>query len=417
NVTNYIVTGLTNGTTYYFVVSAKDTAGESPNSNERGAAPIAPPPTVTLTASPAAITVGESAALTWSSTNADSCTASGGWTGSKTVAGTANVTPSLTTTYTLACAGPGGSASASAEVTVNPLIVQESPTLFIKNVDYNAAGQMTKVEYGNGDVTTYTYNSLNLRLTRLYTVDKNGAALQDLNYTYDSVGNILSIDDKVNTADQTFKYDELNRLVEASNPNPGSYGTKTYVYDTIGNIVQKDGKTYFYGGISGGPHAVTALSDGTTFTYDANGNMVTKVEAGVTTNYKYDSENRLIEVKKGGSIIGQYTYDGDGGRVKKTATVGSTTTTTTFVGSLFETSGARTTKFIFLGGQRVAAVTNSPTLGSTTLYYHTDHLGGANVLTDATGFKKELIEYEPFGLESRHEKYGSSEEIAWYYFT
>lgn len=74
-------------------------------------------------------------------------------------------------------------------------------------------------------------------------------------------------------------------------------------------------------------------------------------------------------------------------------------------------------KFIFLGGQRIAAVTNSPSIGSTTLYYHADHLGGANVLTDATGFKKELIEYEPFGQESRHEKYGSSEEVAWYYFT
>ena len=145
--------------------------------------------------------------------------------------------------------------------------------------------------------------------------------------------------------------------------------------------------------------------------------MVTKVEAGVTTNYKYDSENRLIEVKKGGNIIGQYTYDGDGGRTTKVATISGTTTTTTFVGSLFETSGSRTTKFIFLGGQRVAAVTNSPSIGSTTLYYHSDHLGGANVLTDATGFKKELIEYEPFGLESRHEKYGSSEEVAWYYFT
>ncbi len=290
----------------------------------------------------------------------------------------------------------------------------ENPTLFIKNVDYGASGQMTRVEYGNGDVTTYTYNPLNLRLTRLYTVDKNGVALQDLNYTYDSAGNILSIADNVNTADQTFQYDALNRLTQAAGQN---YGTKTYTYDAIGNIVAKDGKTYFYGGSNGGPHAVTALSDGTTFGYDLNGNMITKVEAGVTTNYAYDPENRLIQVKKGGSIIGQYTYDGDGGRTTKVATVSGQTTTTTFVGSLFETSGARNTKFIFLGDQRIAAVTSSPSIGSTTLYYHADHLGGANVLTDATGFKKELIEYEPFGLESRHEKYGSSEEVAWYYFT
>jgi RHS repeat-associated protein len=337
NVTASTVTGLTNGTVYYFAVSATNTSGESSRSNERTATPSAP--------------------------------------------------------------------------------ATEGPTLFIKNVDYNASGQMTKVEYGNGDVTQYTYNSLNLRLTRLYTVDKNNTPLQDLNYTYDSVGNVLSITDNVHTADQTFKYDELNRLVEAVNPNPGSYGTKTYVYDKIGNIVEKDGKTYYYGGTGAGPHAVTSLSDGTTFTYDANGNMVGQVEGSVPTAYTYDAENRLTKVTKDSRIIGQYEYDGDGGRTKKTATVSGQTTTTTYVGSLFETSGSRTTKFIFLGGQRVAAVTNSPSIGSTTLYYHADHLGGANVLTDATGVKKELIEYEPFGVESLHEKYGSSEEIAWYYFT
>ncbi len=413
SVTNYTVTGLTNGTKYYFAVTAYSANGESSRSNELSATLVAPAPTVTLTVEPSTITAGESATLIWSSTNADECLASGGWTGLKAVSGTTDVAPAATTTYTLTCGGPGGTASASAEVVVNPLIVQETPALYVKNVDYNAAGQMTKIEYGNGDVTLYSYNPLTLRLIRLYTVDKNGNVLQDLNYTYDSVGNILSIDDKVNTAGQTFQYDELNRLTQAV----GGYGTKSYVYDALGNIVEKDGRTYFYGEGGAGPHAVTSLSDGTTFGYDANGNMVSKTESGTVTAYTYDAENRLTKVVKNGSTIGQYEYDGDGGRTKKTATVFGQTTTTTFVGSLFETSGLRNTKFIFLGGQRVAAVTNSPSIGSTTLYYHADHLGGANVLTDATGFKKELIEYEPFGQESRHEKYGSSEEVAWYYFT
>ncbi len=42
------------------------------------------------------------------------------------------------------------------------------------------------------------------RLTKVKTTDPLGAALQDLSYTYDSVGNILSITDAVNTASQTF---------------------------------------------------------------------------------------------------------------------------------------------------------------------------------------------------------------------
>jgi hypothetical protein len=77
-----------------------------------------PPPTLTFTAQPAAITTGQSSTLTWTGANATSCTASGGWTGTQLLAGTLVVSPTATTTYTLACTGPGGTLSQSATVTV-----------------------------------------------------------------------------------------------------------------------------------------------------------------------------------------------------------------------------------------------------------------------------------------------------------
>jgi len=40
-------------------------------------------PSVSLSADPASINNGESTTLSWSSSNADSCTASGAWSGSK----------------------------------------------------------------------------------------------------------------------------------------------------------------------------------------------------------------------------------------------------------------------------------------------------------------------------------------------
>jgi len=78
-----------------------------------------PAPTVTLAATPATVASGAAAQLSWTSTNATSCTASGGWTGAKSTSGnqsTGNL--AATTTFTLTCTGPGGQGSASRTVTV-----------------------------------------------------------------------------------------------------------------------------------------------------------------------------------------------------------------------------------------------------------------------------------------------------------
>jgi peptidoglycan-associated lipoprotein len=80
----------------------------------------APPParpTVTLQASSTLIQKGESATLTWSSTNATSLNLSPG-VGSVTAEGSSRVTPSDSTTYTITATGPGGSADATARVSV-----------------------------------------------------------------------------------------------------------------------------------------------------------------------------------------------------------------------------------------------------------------------------------------------------------
>jgi uncharacterized repeat protein (TIGR03803 family) len=81
---------------------------------------IAPVPTVTLTATPTAITLHKSIELKWQSTHTQSCTASGAWSGTEALEGSMREVPSATgtVTYTLTCAGIGGTASSSASVTV-----------------------------------------------------------------------------------------------------------------------------------------------------------------------------------------------------------------------------------------------------------------------------------------------------------
>jgi hypothetical protein len=119
-----------------------------------------PPPTVTLTASPPNISPGGSSTLSWSSTNATSCSAVSptGWTTSTTTSGTKLVNPSGTTAYTLSCTGAGGTTTASATVTINdttpPTVSITAPlggATVSGNVNFSANASdnvgVTKVEF------------------------------------------------------------------------------------------------------------------------------------------------------------------------------------------------------------------------------------------------------------------------------
>src|SRR5450432_296604 len=63
-------------------------------------------PTASISASPTAATSGGESTLTWSSTNATSCSASGGWSGAKATSGTQSTgARTATTSYSLSCSG------------------------------------------------------------------------------------------------------------------------------------------------------------------------------------------------------------------------------------------------------------------------------------------------------------------------
>ena len=93
-------------------------------------APVAPPPpppptaappaspTVNLQASPTTIQRGETATLSWSSTNATSLSISPGI-GNVSAEGSQRVTPQDSITYTITATGPSGSADASAHIAVS----------------------------------------------------------------------------------------------------------------------------------------------------------------------------------------------------------------------------------------------------------------------------------------------------------
>lgn len=103
--------------------------------------PAPPQPTVSLALSPASITSGQSAQLTWSSANASSCSAGGAWSGSRATTGSVAVAPAAAGTYdyTLTCSGDGGSASGSATLAVSATR-SNSAAMLIDNGPAGASG-------------------------------------------------------------------------------------------------------------------------------------------------------------------------------------------------------------------------------------------------------------------------------------
>src|SRR5258707_13569153 len=81
-------------------------------------APAPATPTVTLQASPTSVNKGESATLSWNSTDATQLSIAPE-VGAVTAQGSTKVTPSDSATYTITATGPGGSATATPTVTVN----------------------------------------------------------------------------------------------------------------------------------------------------------------------------------------------------------------------------------------------------------------------------------------------------------
>ncbi len=84
--------------------------------------PVQPTPTVNVTLSPSAVLPGQSATLTWSSTNAASCTGNGSWSGTLPASGSMTVMlqGAATQTYTLQCLGGGRAVENTASLALAP---------------------------------------------------------------------------------------------------------------------------------------------------------------------------------------------------------------------------------------------------------------------------------------------------------
>jgi RHS repeat-associated protein len=258
---------------------------------------------------------------------------------------------------------------------------------------YDTEDLITQFDYGNGLRATFTYNSRDRPLT----IDVRNGELSyiDLDYTYDNSGNITQLVNSWRDANSTwhsetesYTYDGLNRLISASCAS----WSHTYAYDKVGNRTSKDSVIYTINTVN----EVTALSNGTSFTYDDNGNRSQKIEGTDTWDYTYDYVNRLIKVEKNAVVMGEYIYDGDGKRLQVKENSALTTYLYWGVNVLYEETSTGKSAHIYGPAGRLAKRTTMQG-ESQTFYYHTDYQGSTRLVTDQSTNITRDTTYCPFG--------------------
>ena len=179
--------------------------------------------------------------------------------------------------------------------------------------EYDSRGNITKITYGDLICDKYTYDSLNRLIqsdselydqTCVYTYDASGNILTKTIYDCDYIDEPLSEKDLVDTITYTYgAVDWKDRLT--------AYDGNTIHYDQIGNPVSYNGKIFTWVG----RRLDTYTSDSTTtsYTYNSDGIRTSKTVGNTTTEY-FLNGSQILAQKTGSTVIPFY-YDANGTRI------------------------------------------------------------------------------------------------------
>lgn len=237
-------------------------------------------------------------------------------------------------------------------------IVNDNGEVYLANVIYNFFDQPTSILYGNGVVTTNSYDitqrvramqldrpDLTTFMKNVYDYDKNQnitairndfsqhgllrlGGISNKNYTYDKFNRLLKAEgvwegyNENHNYDLNMKYSATHGIVEKRQfhqvNNPGFAGESENSYLAAYKYDNPDHphavSEISYSGIGGNQNAHSK------FTYDANGNMIEyDTNFGSFSNRKmiWDEQNRLMAVIDNGDRINHYLYDHAGERTFK----------------------------------------------------------------------------------------------------
>jgi RHS repeat-associated protein len=199
---------------------------------------------------------------------------------------------------------------------------------------YDAAARTREHASANGMTSTYTYEPLTLRLASA--VVAGIKTIQDLAFTYDPVGNVMSISDGVIGKDRMFTYNAVYQLITATGvQSDGVSYVERYAYDKAGNTI-----TQTHEDVNGTSTVTIAIAkksnrgvpasilsgDNVDDFFDESGNQRSLVPLIKAQPLAWDYRNRLVTAV--GDAVTQetrYLYDSNGTRVRALRTDGVTT--------------------------------------------------------------------------------------------
>ncbi len=262
------------------------------------------------------------------------------------------------------------------------------------NFDYDATNKLTQKKAPNNVKTSYQYDGLD-RLTRL-TDTKGVATVKDHQYQYNAASQITQIAEPSIT--RSYGYDAVDRLTSAGYTNP-LQPNENYAYDSVGNRSSSQlSASYGYQPFNRLTNTATA-----SYSYDTNGNLISKTDSNGTTQYAWDFESRLKQVTLPNGKTVAYKYDALGRRIQRTPSTGIGTNFIYDGQDVIKDRNSDGSTVDYLNGPGIdnkLRLTDSRLAATGPLYFLQDQLGSTTALTNSQGVAVSQINYDSFGNPS-----------------
>jgi RHS repeat-associated protein len=269
-------------------------------------------------------------------------------------------------------------------------------TNVLNTVSFRGTGALKTLHYGNGRRLQMGYYAQRQQPASMKVDRVSNPSDKIIDYAYeyyDANGNnnnrIRQITDNTDSSyTTTYLYDDYDRLTHATSTAHSGY----FLYDEWGNIKNLSGLTLNHATNASGAPATNRISTDSqsySYTWDAAGNMT----SGAGQSYDYDGANRLKAANAGASTYG---YDGNGMRARVTdsgAAVFYVHSTALGLNAMEVTSAGAQRAYVYAAGKMTAMQAPDGQF----YWLHTNHLGSARAMTDASGNLTYRGRFAPYG--------------------